>query len=86
MKIVGCILATIGIACVVKYIMHCKEGCCLCGWHKIKVEDEKPSDATVSHKIKVEDEKPSDATVSHKIKVEDEKLHGSRYGSNPIHY
>ena len=70
MKIVGCILATIGFACVVKHIMHYKEGCCLCGWHKIKVEDEKPAGATVSHKIKVEDEKPT----------------GSRYGSNPIHY
>jgi hypothetical protein len=36
--------------------MHRKEGCCLCGWHKTKVEDEKPTE-TVSHKIKVEDEK-----------------------------
>ncbi len=70
MKIVTCVLATIGIGCVVKHIMHYKEGCSLCGWHKIKVEDEKPSGATVSYKIKVEDEKP----------------HGSRYGSNPIHY
>ena len=41
MKIATCILATIGLACVVKHIMHCKEGCC--GWHKIKVEDEKPT-------------------------------------------
>ena len=69
MKIVTSILATIGLAYVVKHIMHRKEGCCLCGWHKTKVEDEKPTE-----------------TVSHKIKVEDEKLHGSRYGSNPIHY
>jgi len=70
MKIVGYTLAIIGLAHVVKHIMHYKEGCCLCGWHKIKVEDEKPADSTVSHKIKVEDEKP----------------HGSRYGSDPIRY
>jgi hypothetical protein len=41
MKIVGCILAVIGLACVVKHIMYGKEGCCLCGWHKTKEEDEK---------------------------------------------
>ena len=86
MKIVGCILAAIGFACVVKYFMNCKEGRCLCGWHNIKVEDEKPADETVTHNIKVEDEKPADETVTHKIKVEDEKPTGSRYGSNPIHY
>jgi hypothetical protein len=68
MKIVTCILATIGLACVVKHIMHCKEGCCV--WHKIKVEDKKPTGETESHKIKVEDEKPT----------------GSRYGSNPAKY
>ena len=70
MKIVGGILAIIGFACVIKHIMHGKEGCFLCGWHKTKVEEEKPTGATVSHKIK----------------VEDEKVHGSRYGSTPIHY
>jgi hypothetical protein len=70
MKIIGYALATIGFACVVKHIMHGKEGCCLGGWHKIKVEDKKPTGETESHKIKVEDEKPT----------------GSRYGSNPIHY
>ncbi|MFZ2497492.1 MAG: hypothetical protein ACP5N0_03385 [Methanosarcina sp.] len=70
MEIVGYILAIIGLACVVKHIMHYKEGCCLCGWHKIKIEDEKPTGTTVSHKIK----------------VEDEKQQGSRYGSNPINY
>lgn len=70
MKIVGYILAIIGLAHVLKHIMHCKECRCLCGWHKIKVEDEKPADSTVSHKIK----------------VEDEKQQGSRYGSNPIRY
>jgi hypothetical protein len=70
MKIVGWILAIIGFACVAKHIMHGKEGCCLCDWHKTKVEEEKPTGATGSHKIKVEDEKQT----------------GSRYGSNPIHY
>jgi len=69
LKIVTCILATVGLACVVKQIMHSKEGC-MCGWHKIKVEDEKPTGGTESHKTKVEDEKRT----------------GSRYGSNPIHY
>ncbi len=68
MKIVGCILGTIGLACVVKHVMHCKE--CRSGWHKIKVEEEKPAGENVSHKVK----------------VEDEKQQGSRYGSNPIHY
>lgn len=68
MKIVGCIFSTIGLACVVKHIMHCKEHCS--AWHKIKVEDDKPTGETVSHKIK----------------IENEKLYGSRYGSNPIHY
>ena len=55
MKIVGCILAVIGLACVVKHIMHCKEGCCMCGWHKIKIEYEKSTGPVASHKIKVED-------------------------------
>jgi len=70
MKIVGCILAIIGFACVLKYIMHCKERYSLCGGHKTK-EEEKPAGSTVSHKIKVEDE---------------EKQQGTRYGSNPIRY
>jgi hypothetical protein len=56
-KIVGCILATIGLAYAVKHIMHHKESCCLCG-HKIKVEDEKPTSATASNNTKVEDERP----------------------------
>jgi hypothetical protein len=55
LKIVVYILATIGLACVLKHIMHCKEGCCMCGWHKIKVEDDKTTGATASHKIKVEE-------------------------------
>ncbi len=75
MKIVGHILAVIGFVCVVKHIMHYKEGCCLCGWHKTKTEEEKP-----------EYKKPSGSTVSHKIKVEEERRQGSRYGSNPIRY
>jgi hypothetical protein len=54
-KIVGCILATIGLACIIKHIMHYKENCFLCGWHKIKVEDEKSTVATASHKIEVQD-------------------------------
>ncbi len=70
MKIMGYSLAIIGFVHVVKHIMHSKEGCCLCGWHKTKEEDEKSTGPTVSHKIK----------------VEDEKQHGSRYGSNPIRY
>lgn len=72
-KIVGCILATIGLAYAVKYIMHHKDGFCSCGWHKIKVEDKKP------------DEKSTDSTASNNIKVEENRT-GSRYGSNPIHY
>lgn len=73
MKIVGYILAIIGFACVLKYIMHCKERYSLCGWHKTKEEEE--------------EEKPAGSTVSHKIKVEDEeKRQGTRYGSNPIRY
>ena len=50
--------------------MHSKEGCVLCGWHKIKVEDEKPTGETESHKMK----------------AEDEVRRGTRYGSNPIRY
>ncbi len=70
MKIVGFILAIIGLAYVVKHIMHCEKCRCLRGWHKIKVEDEKPAGETVSHKIK----------------VEEEERKGSRYGSNPVRY
>jgi hypothetical protein len=55
MKIVGCILATIGLAYVIKHIMHYKENCCLCGWHKIKVEDKKSTGASVPYKIEVQD-------------------------------
>ena len=38
-KTVGCILVTIGLAHVVKCIMHRNER--RSGWHKIRVEDEK---------------------------------------------
>lgn len=69
-KIVGYILVIIGFAHVVKHIMRCEKCRYLCGWHKIKVEEEKPAGATVSHKIKVEEEKQK----------------GSRYGSSPIRY
>lgn len=69
-KMVGCILAIAGLAYAVKHIMHHKEGFCSCGWHKIKVEDEKPAGATVSSNTKMGDEKGT----------------GTRYGSNPIRY
>jgi hypothetical protein len=68
MKILGSVFATIGLAYVVKHIMHWKE--CRSDWHKIKVEEEKPTGETESHKTKVEDGKRT----------------GSRYGSNPIRY
>ena len=69
-KIMGFILAIIGLAHIVKHIMNCRAGRHFCGWHKIKVEDEKQAGTTASHKIE----------------VEDERLQGSRYGSNPIRY
>ena len=53
MKIVGCVLAMIGLVCIVKHVMHCEEGCCLCGCYKTEGE-EKPASASASHKIKVE--------------------------------
>ncbi|MFZ2499222.1 MAG: hypothetical protein WCB90_13670 [Methanosarcina sp.] len=67
-KIVGYAVASVGITYAVKQIIHHKK--CCCGWHKIKVEDEKPTD---------KDE-------SHKTKEEGEKITGSRYGSNPVKY
>jgi hypothetical protein len=48
------ILATVGVAYVVKRIMHSKEGCCMCGCHK--VEDENSTSETESHKTKESDE------------------------------
>lgn len=37
MEIVVYILAVIGLACVVKYLMD-QEGCPVCGWHKTEEE------------------------------------------------
>jgi len=54
MDIVVCVLAIIGLACVVKHFMHCEEGCCLCGCHKTNAEDEKPTGESSSYKIKVD--------------------------------
>jgi hypothetical protein len=70
MKIVGCVLAAVGVAYVIKHIKNHKEGFCSCGCHKIKVEDEKSAGETVSDNSKTEEEKRT----------------GSRYGSNPIRY
>jgi hypothetical protein len=53
-EIVVFILAIVGLTCIVKHIMHCEEGCCLCGWQKTKVEDQRPAGETVSYKIRVE--------------------------------
>jgi hypothetical protein len=68
MKIMGYTVAILGFAYVVKHIKHRKE--CLCGWHKIRVEGDKPTGATVPHEAKVEEEKRT----------------GSRYGSDPVRY
>jgi hypothetical protein len=56
MKIVTGILATVGLAYIVKRIMRNKESC-MCDCHKIKVEDEKPTSETESHKTKEGEEK-----------------------------
>jgi hypothetical protein len=53
-KIVGYTVAAIGFAYVVKHIKHSIER--MRGWHKIKVEDEKPTE-NVEQKIKEEDER-----------------------------
>jgi hypothetical protein len=41
MEILVYILAIIGLACIVKHIrvMPCTEGCYLCGWQKMRVEE-----------------------------------------------
>lgn len=70
MKIVGCVLAAVGLAYVVKHIKDHKEGLCSCGCHKIKVEDEKSAGETASANSKTEEEKRT----------------GTRYGSNPMRY
>lgn len=91
-------LATIGFVCIVKHIrlMHCKEGCCLCGLHKTEVEESKPKVEEV--KSKVEEVKSKVGNVKSKVeglktkvegfktKVQGEKRTGSRYGSNPVRY
>jgi len=45
------ILALIGLACILKHIMHCEEGCCLCGLCNCSEKDEKTSSTTSSFKI-----------------------------------
>jgi hypothetical protein len=55
MKLVTGIFATVGLAYVVKRIMHSKEGRSAC--QKVNVEDEKPSSETESHKTKEDEEK-----------------------------
>jgi len=69
-------LATIGFACVIKHIriMHCEEGCCLCGWHKPKVEDVKTKVQDV--KTKVEKSKPKVEEVKTKIEKVKSKVEG----------
>jgi len=81
MKIVGYGLAFIGIAHVVKHLMH-KEGCVLCGWQKTKVEGSKTK--VEGLKTKVEGLKTKVEGL--KTKVEGKKRTGSRYGSNPVKY
>jgi len=68
MKIVGYSVAALGTAYIVKQMKRRKESSR--GWHKIKVEEEKPAGAAGSHETKVEEKKRT----------------GSRYGSNPILY
>ena len=77
MKIVVYILAAIGFAFVLKHmrVRHCEEGCCLCGWHKTKVENVKSKIEKVKSKVE-----------GFKTKVHGEKRTGSRYGSSPVKY
>ena len=98
MEIVVYTLATIGLAFVIKHIrvMHCKEGCCLCGWHKTKVEEVKSKVEEVKSKgeevkskveeVKSKVEKVKSKVEEFKTKVHGEKRTGSRYGSNPVKY
>lgn len=67
-KIVGCILATIGLAYAIKHIMHHKEGRCSCSWHKVKVEDEKSADTTTSNNIEVEEKRTGSRYGSNPIR------------------
>ena len=84
MKIVVYILAAIGFAFVLKHIRvrHCEEGCCLCGWHKTKVEEVK----TKAEKVKAKVEGLKTKVEGFKTKVHGEKRTGSRYGSSPVKY
>lgn len=68
MKIVGYSVAALGTAYVVKQVKRRRESSR--GWHKIKVEEEKPAGATVSRETQVKEEKRT----------------GTRYGSSPIRY
>ncbi len=91
MEIVVYALATIGLAVVIKHIrvMHCKEGCCLCGWHKPKVEEFKSKVEEVKSKgdeVKSKVEEVKSKVEGFKTKVYGEKRIGSRYGSNPVKY
>ncbi|MCC4770295.1 hypothetical protein FXV91_08860 [Methanosarcina sp. DH2] len=84
MEIVVYILAVIGLTCVVKHIriMPCGEGCCMCGWHKTKVEGSKTK--VEGLKTKVEGLKTK--VEEFKTKIHGEKRTGSRYGSDPVRY
>ncbi|MGB9939571.1 hypothetical protein [Methanosarcina sp.] len=98
MEIVVYILALIGFACVIKHIrvMHCEEGCCMCGWHKPKVEESKTKAEEVKTKaeevktkvehVKTKVEEFKTKVEGFKAKVHGEKRTGSRYGSNPVRY
>lgn len=84
MEIVVYVLAVIGLACIVKHIriMPCEEGCCMCGWHKTKVEGSK----TKAEGLKTKVEGFKTKVEEFKVKVHGEKRTGSRYGSNPVRY
>ena len=91
MEIAVYMLATVGFACVVKHIrvMHCEEGCSLCGWHKTKVEEPKTKVGDVEtkvEKVKSKVEGLKTKVEEFKTKVHGEKRTGSRYGSNPVKY
>jgi len=52
-RLIG-ILAIIGLACILKHIMHCEEGCCLCSCCNCSEKDEKTSRTDSSFKIKLD--------------------------------
>ena len=82
-------LATIGFVCVVKHIMHRKEGCYLCGWHKTEVEgsETKAEDIKTNvEKVKSTVEGLKTKVEGFKTKIHGEKRTGSRYGSSPVKY